>query len=399
MAQKTIFHIDLDAFFASVEQNDYPEYRNKPVVVGASPGRRGVVSACSYEAREYGVHSAMPISRAVKHCPHAVFLPVRMRRYQEVSLHIMELFTHYTPVVQQISVDEAFLDMTGTTRIFGPPEQAAVKIKKDIFEKTGLTVSIGIAPNHFLAKIASGYGKPDGLYIIEPGKEEYFLDSLPLDKLWGVGKKTLARLEDLNITTVKGLRRFSRQLLESMLGNAAGNYLYNIVRGIDPGIFNERVKNKSVSNETTFEEDTRDKELLSLTLLDLAHHVMFRLLKHGFRGYTVVLKLRYEDFSSTTIQKTLSSPVYSADQLHAKALELLRKRWDTSKPIRLIGIGVTGVDKSGGGAQQELFEGEDRRKQKLEEAVLSIKNQFDSGVIKKASLMKKKGENKKERKE
>ena len=253
-----IFHVDMDAFYASVEQNDHPEYRGKPVIIGARPGTRGVVSACSYEARKFGVHSAMPISRAYRLCPKGIYLPVRMKRYQEVSARIMELFGDFTPVVRQISVDEAFLDMTGTRRLFGDPEEAARAIKERVRTETGCTISIGIASNHYVAKMASEYGKPDGLYRVEEGREEEFLDKLRLGDLWGVGGKTLERLEELNITTVSRLREFSEGILSSMLGKAAGAYLYSAARGRNPGVFSEEPKSRSISNEITFPEDTRD---------------------------------------------------------------------------------------------------------------------------------------------
>ena len=233
------FHVDMDAFYASVEQQDNPQYRGKPVIIGASPRQRGVVSACSYEARKYGVHSAMPISQAYRRCPAGVYLPVRMKRYQEVSKQIMALFDRFTPRVQQISVDEAFLNMTGTERLFGPPRKTAEELKEEVRGKTGLTISVGVATNKFLAKIASDLEKPDGLCIVAPGKEEQFIMDLPLKNIWGIGKKTLERLEELNITTTATLKSFSKALLVSMLGKGAGEYLFQAARGKDPGIFRE----------------------------------------------------------------------------------------------------------------------------------------------------------------
>ena len=355
---KVIFHVDMDAFYAAVEQNDHPQHRGKPVVIGARPGTRGVVSACSYEARRYGIHSAMPISEAYRRCPHAVYLPVRMERYQKVSARIMEMFYDYTPEVHQISVDEAFLDMTGTERLFGPPEETAVKIKNRVREETGCTLSIGIADNHFLAKLASEADKPDGLFHVMPGREIEFLNTLKLKDLWGVGKKTLARMEELNITSIQKLRQFSKGSLETMFGKAAGTYLYEAVRGGNPGVFIMEPKSRSVSNEVTFGADTRDNDSIKRVLLELAHQVMFRLLKMSCVSKTVCLKVRFDDFTTTSAQKTLRHYLGSADEIYAVVLELLRQRWNGSRLIRLIGVGVSSVEEAGSAVQGELFEDE-----------------------------------------
>ncbi len=379
------FHVDMDAFYASVEQADKPDIRGKPVVIGASPGRRGVVSACSYEARTYGIHSAMPISEAYRRCPQAVFLPVRMERYQEVSRTIMSLFSRFSPEVRQISVDEAFLDMTGTERLFGPPESVAREIKKLVFETTGLTISVGIAPNRFLAKLASEIGKPDALFRIHPGEEERFLDGLELKSLWGLGKKTLERLHELNIRRVSELRAIGESSLRRMLGEGTGGFLYQACRGIDPGIFNEEPKSRSISNETTFSTDTRDHEAIRRTLLELSHQVVYRMISAGERGSTVVVKLRFSDFRTTTAQKTLRKAVGSAEELFEVAGKLLYQRWNGSDEIRLLGVGISGL-KDGMIQQQDLFEDSWDRKKQVEETVMKIRNRGSSIV--KASLLR-----------
>ena len=266
--QTRIFHVDLDAFYAAVEQHENPEYLNKPVIIGASPGRRGVVSACSYEARKYGIHSAMPVSIAQRLCPEAIFLPVRMKLYQEVSAEIMEIFYEFTPEICQVSIDEAFLDMTGTDRLFGTIEETGLMIKSRIKEKTGLTISIGAASSRFIAKLASDYGKPDGLCVVKAGAELEFLDRLELKDIWGLGKKTLERLSDLNITTIQTLRSFSEQSLNSIFGKSGGSFLFRACRGIDISMYNTETKNNSISNETTFQEDINDRDVLELVLLD-----------------------------------------------------------------------------------------------------------------------------------
>lgn len=384
--EKLIFHVDMDAFYASVEQVDDPKIRGKAVIIGARPGTRGVVSACSYEARKFGVHSAMPISEAQRLCPHGIYLPGRMARYQEVSRRIMEIFKDFTPDIQQISVDEAFLNMTGTERLFGPPEEAAKAIKKRVRRDTGLAISIGIAPNKLLAKLASDYEKPDGLYRVHVGEAEAFIDTLELKDLWGVGKKTIARLEELNITDPPTLRSIEMSSLKRLFGKAGGDFLYRVVRGEDPGILQKETKSRSVSGEVTFEEDTRDSEVIKQVILDLSHQVMFRLLQSSQMGSTVTVKVRFSDFSTTTAQKKLRRPVYSAEEIYEIAYELLRKRWTGHQEIRLVGVGVAGVASSGSEPeQQELFSDPYDRQKKVEKAVLSIRAKGNR--IEKASLL------------
>lgn len=383
----TIFHIDLDAFYASVEQHDNPPLKGKPVIVGALPGTRGVVSACSYEARKYGLRSAMPISQAYRKCPNGVYLPVRMKRYMEVSGKIMTILKEYSPDFQQISVDEAFLDMSGTDRLYGPPLTAAKKIKKRIQEETGLTLSIGIAPNKYLAKLASEYKKPDGLYQVIPGQEEEFLNSLHLKDLWGVGKKTLERLSELNIRTVKELRLYPLHILTSMLGDAMGEFLYNAVRGTSPEIHHTEPKSHSISNEVTFESDRKDIEGLQKVILELCHHVMHRLLKEKGKSKTACIKLRYFNFHTISAQHTAKHWISSTEEFYRIAKSLFESRWDGYSPIRLIGIGLSNVEKAGCHSQAELFEDTADKKKKAEEAVFKIKSEMKGVKITKASLM------------
>lgn len=385
--EKVIFHVDMDAFYAAVEQRDNPRLRGKPVIIGARPGTRGVVSACSYEARKYGVRSAMPVSEAFRKCPRGEFLPVRMDRYQEVSAVIMEIFCQYTPSVRQLSIDEAFLDMTGTERLFGPPPDSAKQIKDRVSSETECTLSIGVAANHYIAKLASDYDKPDGLYIVPPGKEVEFLDTLELKDLWGVGKKTLARMEELNITSIPKLRSFSKCLLESMFGKAAGEYLFTAVRGENPGVFSEEPKSKSVSNEITFPSDTRDKDVIHRVLLELSHQVMFRMMRHDYVSSTVHIKLRFENFITTTAQKTLRHHLHSAEEIYAVACEMMEKRWDGVVPIRLIGVGLGNVENESKIVQGELFEDPQDRQKRVEKAVLELKKKVPGGSVVKANLL------------
>ena len=381
------FLVDLDAFFASVEIRDNPSLAGKPVIVGALPGHRGVVSACSYEARKFGVHSAMPISQAHRRCPQGVYLVPRMERYSELSEQVMSILGQYTPQLQRISIDEAFLDMSGTERLMGSPLSVGRSIKERVRSELGLTLSIGIAPNKYLAKLASEAGKPDGLRQVLPGAEIEFLDSLPLAKLWGVGEKTRLRLQELNITTIPELRRVPEDVLRSMMGEASGNYLYRVVRGEDPGIYSLSPKSRSVSNETTFEIDQKNAEAVRRTILELAEQVMYRLMREGLKSNTAVLKLRYADFTTIHAQRTVRHWLTSSDELYRLCLELLDKRWSGGTPIRLVGVGTDNVVGFQDVVQQELFEDEASRKRRVEEAVTRIREKMDGVKLTKASLL------------
>ena len=373
MTSRVFLHVDMDAFYASVEQHDHPEYRNRPVIVGARPGHRGVVSACSYEARRFGIHSAMPINQAHRLCPHGIFLPVRMGRYQEMSRTIMALLAEYTPHLQQMSVDEAFLDLTGTRRLMGEPEHVARDIKRRVKDTTGLTISVGIAPNRYLAKLASDVDKPDGLLAIQPGEEADFVARLPLTSLWGVGKKMLARLSSLGIRSVVQLREYTLPELQGHLGQAAAAYLFEVSRGVDPGLYGETRGSHSISGEQTFERDVSNLEALDRALLDTSQTCMFRLMDEGAHARTVTLKVRLADFTTYTMRRTLDHDVGSADELFRVASSLLREKWDRVTPVRLIGCGLGNVERGAGGGQHDLFDESDERRAKVEEAVYRLR--------------------------
>ncbi|HUX12021.1 MAG TPA: DNA polymerase IV [Spirochaetia bacterium] len=386
------FHVDMDAFFASVEQRDRPDCRGKPVIVGAAPGHRGVVSACSYEARAFGIHSAMPISEAFRLCPSGIYLPVDMERYHEVSERVMAIFARFTPVVQQMSVDEAFLDMTGTERLFGPPLSAGRKLKNAVGDSEGLAISVGIAANRYIAKLASTHSKPDGLLEINPGQEERFVSQLRLRDLWGIGKKTLERLAAEGIQSIVELSEYDEGELESLFGDAAGSYLFHVCRGIDPGIFVGEPKSRSISAETTFERDEEDTQIISRTLLELCQTVIFRMLSEGVRSRTVAIKMRYWDFTTTSSQKTLSHPLASAREAHRVAMELLRSRWDGRSPLRLLGVGCANLETEGAEAQPELFPEDEEKDRRVEKAVLGLKERFGHFPVQKASLIRPEGQ-------
>ena len=389
MSTPIFLHVDMDAFYASVEQRDNPKYIGRPVIVGAQPGHRGVVSACSYEAREFGIHSAMPISQAHRLCPNGIFLPVRMRRYQEVSSTIMSILTRFTPFLQQMSVDEAFLDLTGTERLFGPMVETARRIKSDVLRETNLTISVGVAPSKYLAKLASERDKPDGLCVVNPGDESVFVAGLPLKALWGVGKKTLSHLNALGVTTIAQLREYSKRDLAAHFGMAASVYLYAVCRGEDPGLYSDHAHSHSISGERTFESDVKNPPALERTLLEVAETCMHRLMEEQARSRTVTLKLRLADFTTFSQRKTLDHDVAAADELFAVAKELMYRKWDRSTPVRLIGCGLGNVESGTPEAQQDLFDDRTDRQRRAEAAVFSLRKR--GMKVGKARLMKRDG--------
>jgi DNA polymerase-4 len=302
---------------------------------------------------------------------------------------VMRILEVFSPDFQQISVDEAFMDMSGTQRLYGAPLAAGKAVKEKVHAETGLTLSIGIAANRYLAKLASEYSKPDGLHLVQPGEETSFLDGLSLGNLWGVGEKTRERLLELNITTVQGLRGYPKDVLCSMMGEASGCYLYNACRGEDPGVFSASPKSHSISNETTFEQDIKNADTVKRSILELSEQVMHRLLTGHLRSNTVVLKLRYFDFATTTIQKTVKHWITSSDEIYKLALQLLDQRWNGSTPIRLVGVGTANVVEPGQAIQGELFEGDFDKKRKVEETVAHLREKMVGVKLTKASLIDK----------
>jgi len=327
----------MDAFFTSVEQADNPELRGKPVVIGQS--LRGVASAASYEARKYGVHSAMPIVQAKKLCPHAVYLPGRMSRYREVSRQVMAVIGSLCPVVEQASVDEAYADISGTRRIFGPPEALAGRLKAQILEQTGLTCSVGIAPNKFLAKIASDWRKPDGLTIIRPEDVPSFLQDLPLGKIPGVGVRLLEELRRMEVTSVADILALPRRHWIDTLGKR-GAFLHDRARGIDNSPVVPESDPKSCSAENTLDKDTLDRPLLEKWLLIQAERVGRELRAVKKRGATVTLKIKFHDFTAISRSTTLPRPTDITQEIFATARALLEAE-KLPKPVRLIGTGVS----------------------------------------------------------
>jgi len=360
------FHIDLDAFFAAVEVLDDPSIAGKPVVVGAAPGHRGVVSTCSYEARRFGIHSAMPISEAFRLCPGAVFKPVRMARYAELSTRVLSIFECYTPQLIRVSIDEASLDMSGTERLWGPAPKAAAAIRARVLEETGLSISIGVALNRYVAKIASGTMKPAGLVVVPPGGEADFMKELRLKDLWGVGPKTRERLAELGIETMDRLLDLSADSLSSVFGKAGGDFIYKAARGIDPGIYTGAAKSRSVSTETTFGRDVSDRGLLEETLLGMAEELFARLYAERASSSCVALKVRYDDFETRSAQETHPAPCTGSAAIYELARTLLYRTWN-GRPLRLIGLALTGLGEAYTG-QGRLFEEPGDRAARVEKA-------------------------------
>ena len=302
-----IIHGDMDAFYASVEERDRPELVGKPVIVGGSPEKRGVVSAANYVARKYGVHSAMPAVTARRLCPQGIYLPPRIDYYAEISRQIRDIFERFTPLVEPLSLDEAFLDVTGSENLFGPAVEIGRQIKQAIRKELRLVASVGVAPNKFLAKIASDLKKPDALVVVEPDKVQEFLDPLPVERLWGVGKQSSKVFERLGIRTIGQLRQCPLDMLQARFGSS-GEHLWNLAHGRDDRPVVPEREAKSISNETTFEHDIADMDVLRAWLVDLIEQVGCRLRRHGLRGRTVHLKVRFADFSLITRSQTLPEP-------------------------------------------------------------------------------------------
>jgi len=378
----------MDAFYASIEQLDYPEYKGRPVIVGADPkaGKgRGVVAACSYEARKFGIRSALPISRAWKLCPQGVYVRPRMNRYVEVSQQVMEVFRRYTDLVEPLSIDEAFLDITGSVALLGPADEIARSIKKAIREATGMTASVGLAPNKFLAKIASDLKKPDGLVVLQEADVDQFLRDLPISRLWGVGPKTEARLHEMGFRTIGQLASASRESLVRTLGSL-GEHLYQLSHGKDDRQVVPDWERKSVGTETTFDEDTDDRDLLLRTILELSDHVAERLRKDEYRARKVTLKLRYSNFSTHTKQHSLDRLIQTGDEIAAVARQLF-SQFPLNRKIRLIGVSAGDLHRGREDPEQLTLFATSNPKEKLGHAVDAIKEKFGIDSLRRGSQL------------
>jgi len=384
--RRVIAHIDMDAFFASVEVLDNPALRGKPVIVGGDM-KRGVVSAASYEARAFGVHSAMPLFQARRLCPNGMFLRGRMERYIEVSHAVMRCLEAFSPLVEQVSVDEAFVDLTGTEHLFGPPEETALSMKKRIQEETSLTCSIGLSVSKLLAKIASDMNKPDGLTVVPPADVEHFLDVLPIGKVPGIGAKGEEELAKLGIRRVGEIKRCSPESLRERFGKF-GAWLVEIASGDDGSAVEPYTAPKSISAEETLADDTDDEKILGRYLLEQSDRVGKRLREEGFCGKTVTLKLKFHDFRQITRSETLDEPTQLGEVIYREAVKLLEAHHLRSK-VRLIGVGVWNLEPLGPPAQMSLFRESKpsiEKWEKVEQATDEIARRFGDDAVKRGRL-------------
>jgi DNA polymerase-4 len=383
-----ILHIDMDAYYASVEMRERPELADRPVVVGGTPEGRGVVAAANYLARSCGVHSAMPAVRAKRLCPQAVFLRPRMELYAQVAEQIREIFLQYTPLVEPLSLDEAFLDVTGSEALFGSTIEIGRSIKRDIQDRLQLVASVGVAPNKFLAKIASDLEKPDGFVVVDSERVLEFLDPLPIRRLWGVGRVTEETLRQAGVHTIGQVRTMSEAALQAKFGQQ-GRHLWQLSQGIDDRpIVPERIA-KSVSHETTFPVDIADKEVLRAWTLELAEQVAWRLRRHELRGRTVQLKVRFSDFETITRAVTLPTPTDVTQEIWQAANELFTHRLPANhRPVRLLGVGVSGFEQSRTERQQTLFDQPERSAQlELDRTTDQIREKFGSAALGRAGKL------------
>ncbi len=382
-----ILHVDMDAFYASIEERDRPGLRGKPMVVGGNPDKRGVVAAANYTARHYGIHSAMPTSQAKRLCPNLIVLPPRHGYYAQVSQQIRDIFHRYTPLVEPLSLDEAFLDVKHSHLLFGDATDIGRRIKREIRDELKLTASVGIAHNKFLAKVASEAGKPDGFLEVNPAGVQAFLDTLPVSKLWGVGKVGNQRLQNLGIHTIGDLRAQTPEMLEDLFGSWGGT-LWELAHGKDNRQVVPDHKAKSLSHETTFAEDITDVEALRGWLLDMTRQVATRLRRNRLRGRIVHVKIRFADFRTITRSRTLSQSTDVTQELWDTGLVLLMQNLPLRhRGVRLLGFSVSGFDRTEP-CQADLFsEPEKARQVRLDTVSDWIQKRFGPAALHRATEM------------
>ncbi|GLZ03621.1 DNA polymerase IV [Actinomadura sp. NBRC 104412] len=382
-----ILHVDMDAFFVSVELLERPELRGRPVIVGGV-GARGVVSAASYEAREYGVHSAMPMSRARRLCPQAVVLPPRHKRYAKVSAAVFEIFRTVTPLVEPLSLDEAFLDVAGARRRLGPPAAIAAALREQVREQQGITCSVGVASTKFVAKLASTRCKPDGLLVVPADGVEEFLHPLPVAALWGVGERTEEALTRLGLRTVGQLARVPLATLQRELGNAVGSHLNELSWGRDPRPVVPRTPDKSIGAEETFATDVDDPEIIRRELLRLAEKVGARLRASGNAGRTVSVKLRMANFKTITRSRTLREPTDLARVIYITATELYEGAGLERVRLRLVGVRVENLGPADQAPRQLALDEPEIGWREAERAMDQVAHRFGSGAVRPAALVR-----------
>ena len=385
---RTILHVDMDAFYASVEERSHPELRGKPLIVGSDPkgGKgRGIVATCSYEARKFGVHSAQPISQAWRMCPQGIYVQPDMPKYARASECVMRILLDFSDLVEQVSIDEAFLDVTGSRRLFGDGASIARKIKDRIRSEQRLTASVGVAANKFVAKVASDLRKPDGLVVVEPGREAEFLAPLPVSRLWGVGGKTAALLEDIGLQRIGQIAALDRRYLVDRFGKG-GEHLWELSRGMDDRPVAPEEGYKSIGHETTFEKDTEDERLLHDTLLWLAEKVAQRLRANHARARTIAIKFREADFSTYTRRKTLSVAADTSEEIFPQAWNMVRRLIRRGVAVRLIGIYGSNLESERAG-QLALFDQPEQKDRRLAAAVDDITRRYGDSAITRATLV------------
>ena len=385
---RTILHVDMDAFYASVEERSHPELRGKPLIVGSDPkgGKgRGIVATCSYEARKFGVHSAQPISQAWRMCPQGIYVQPDMPKYARASECVMRILLDFSDLVEQVSIDEAFLDVTGSRRLFGDGASIARKIKNRIRSDQRLTASVGVAANKFVAKVASDLRKPDGLVVVEPGREAEFLAPLPVSRLWGVGGKTAALLKDIGLQRIGQIATLDRRYLVDRFGKG-GEHLWELSRGMDDRPVAPEEGYKSIGHETTFEKDTEDERLLHDTLLWLAEKVAQRLRANHARARTIAIKFREADFSTYTRRKTLSVAADTSEEIFPQAWNMVRRLIRRGVAVRLIGIYGSNLESERAG-QLALFDQPEQKDRRLAAAVDDITRRYGDSAITRATLV------------
>jgi len=381
-----IMHVDMDAFFASVEQRDNPALKGMPVAVGGKAEERGVISTASYEARKYGVHSAMPTATALRNCPGLILLPPDHKKYVRASEEMMSILRQYTPLVEPVSLDEAFMDITGSLKLFGSPVEIGRAVQSEIKNRLRLTASVGIGNNKLIAKLASDWQKPEGLTLVED--VDRFLCGLPVSKLWGAGPRTVEKLHKIGVTTVRQLRDLSAQYLTARFG-AAGERLYQMARGIDQRPVTAERQAKSVGKEMTFSRDICDRDYLLETLLQMSDQVCRVLRRQSLVCQCITLKIKYPDFKTVTRSHTLGDPTSDGVTVYRAARRLLQQHWNESRPVRLIGVSCTRLcckdDLPGVLFNDSSLE----RKKKLNEAVDSLLDRFGEEVLVRGRLVRK----------
>lgn len=382
-----IVHVDMDAFYASVEEREDPSLVGRPVVVGGAPEGRGVVAAANYEARRYGIHSAMSAARAKRLCPQVVFLAPRIDYYAAVSRQIRAILDDFTPLVEPLSLDEAFLDVTGSEALFGNSAAIGRQIKQRIRDELRLVASVGVAPNKFLAKVASDVCKPDGFLVVEADRVRAFLDPLPVGRLWGVGKVAGRTFEKYSIRTIGELRQLPIETLKEIFGSL-GEHFWQLANGIDHRRVTPDRDAKSISNETTFETDIDDDVVLRAWLIGLVEQVARRMRRHDIRGRTIELKVRLADFTTTSRSMTLAEPTNITHELLEAGLELLTRRLPPRRlAVRLLGFGVSNLE-TPSATQRHLFDEPDRRRhQQLDRIADQLTEKFGSRALRRAARL------------